>query len=92
MKVESAERRHLPDHGWEHPEGDHDEQVGMAVLEGFEEDGVFEFLWLKQGQLVIQSGALHVGVLDLLATSRRLVGHGHNGNHLITGCQNSFQL
>ena len=92
MEVEGAVLGHLPHHGWQHPEGHHDKEVGLIGLQRFQKLWVFQLFRLKQGQVVLQGGLLDLGILYLPATSDGFVGHGDDGNYLIANREDGFEL
>ena len=92
MEVEGAQSRHLPHYGRQHPEGHHDEQVGMVRGQLLQKRLVFQLFGLQQRQAMRQGDILHVGILYLPATSGRLVGHGDDNSHFIASSKDGFEL
>ena len=91
MQVESAQRRHGPDHIGQHPEAHDDKQVGLERLQGFEEGRVTQLLGLQDGQAFLHRVLLDGTFIHLEAASAGLVGHGHHAHHMVFLLQEGVQ-
>ena len=85
VEVEGAEFRHRPDFFREHPEGHHDEQVGLPGAQRLEEFRVLELDRLEHGDAVRHGVLLDGALVDLEAAAGGLVGDGHHADDLVAG-------
>ena len=83
MEVERALGRHGPHHARQHPEGHHDEHVGIPASEGRQELLVLEGLRLKQRQSYGHGVFLDRAEPYLLAPAYPAVRHRDGAHYIV---------
>ena len=83
MEVEGAESGDAPYFLRQHPEGHHDEHVGLPCLEGREEPGILEPDGLQHRNAVLHRIALDRAFVELEPAAALLVRDGHDSDHLV---------
>lgn len=83
MEVEGPVTGQLPDDLGQHPECDHDPQIGLQGPQGIDEFGRFEFLGLQNGKSKFAGCDLDFALVEFPSAARRLVRCGNDRDHPI---------
>ena len=91
VKVDGAQAGEIPNHFWQHSEGDHHPQVRRPRFKGGPEFGRLQLLRLGQGEAMLFRHNLHFGSAQGATSAGRSVGCRHDTNNLVVRFQQPFQ-
>lgn len=84
MEIECAEPGHSPHYFGEHPERDHNKEIGIQSAKFFYKFRVFEFYGLQHRDAMLDSVDLHRRLKHPVTAARGLVGHGDHADNIVT--------
>ena len=83
VKVDGAQAGEIPNHFWQHSEGDHHPQVRRPRFKGGPEFGRLQLLRLGQGEVMLFRHHLDLGSAQGATSAGRSVGCRHDTNNLV---------